>query len=85
MGRTTIPCKDETRDRLAELRGDQYSSWDAFLLELADAWEDDAEVPEGFLAIQDADAEDIEHIKRSLETVEGRTGKIESILEKLQP
>ena len=47
MGRTSIPCGEQTRDRLEDLRGDEYKSWDAFLNHLADVFEDgDAVVSE---------------------------------------
>lgn len=40
MGETSIPCGEQTRDRLEDLRGDKYKNWDAFLNHLADVWED---------------------------------------------
>lgn len=40
MGETSIPCRNSTRDRFVELRGERYESWDAFLNHLADVWED---------------------------------------------
>jgi len=40
MGQTSIPCRSTTHERLDELRGDRYESWDAFLNHMADVWED---------------------------------------------
>jgi hypothetical protein len=35
MGRTSIPCSDETRDELSDLKP-EGATWDEFLLALAD-------------------------------------------------
>jgi len=81
MGETSIPCGESTRDRLDELRGDEYKSWDAFLNHLADVWEQseptyEATIPEG----SDSGFEDI---AEAVETIEERTGRIERTLEDL--
>lgn len=39
MGETSIPCREDTRERLKDLRGDEYQNWDALLNDMADAWE----------------------------------------------
>lgn len=39
VAQTSISVQEDTRDRLDDLRGDKYRSWDVFLNELADAYE----------------------------------------------
>ena len=36
MGRTSIPCNDETRDVLKQLKDESGKDWDSFLLDLAE-------------------------------------------------
>mgnify|MGYP000344252145 CR=1 FL=1 len=72
MGETSIPCREETRDRLSDLRGNEYKSWDAFLNHLADEFNGDG-----------ADVSGLDSMGRSIETVEERTGRIERLLEDL--
>jgi hypothetical protein len=77
MGETSIPCREETRDRLDALRDGQYKSWDAFLNHLADVWEQRDEATAGEFA-------GLESLESSVETIEERTGRVERILESLQ-
>lgn len=73
---TTLPCGDRTRDRLEELRGDDFQSWDAFLNFLADEHErcESGGATDSDLAV----------MQDSLEIVEERTGRIERQLEELE-
>ena len=41
MGDSSIPCTAATRVRLADLRGERFKNWDAFLNALADVYEGD--------------------------------------------
>jgi hypothetical protein len=74
MGETSIPCQEETRDRL---RDDKTVgvSWDRYLNDLLDAAErvDDYEnAPE---------VDGLESLASAVETIETRTGRIERTLE----
>ncbi len=40
MGESTLPCGTSTRERLEELRGDDFRSWDSFLNYLGDLFEE---------------------------------------------
>jgi len=75
MGETSIPCREATRNRLDDIRGGRYRSWDEFLNDMADTFEDgDGGVETG----------DVPEIARSVEAIEERTGRIERTLEDLQ-
>lgn len=73
---TSIPCRDETRDRLREVRGDDFRSWDEFLVALADVYEQTDEVeetPPGGPEITEADADQLAQIREELEKIPQRT------------
>lgn len=76
MGETSIPCEEETRDRLTELRGDRYKSWDGFLMHMADVWEQREQD-------SDDDFAGLESLEASVQTIETRTGRIEREIENL--
>jgi hypothetical protein len=82
MGQTTIPCSETTHERLEDLRGGDFRSWDAFLNALADAYEDDGTDDLG-VAGSTISGPVLDDIQKSLETVETRTGRIEKTLEDL--
>lgn len=82
MGESSLPCGTSTRERLEEMRGENFRSWDAFLNYLGDMFEeyDEEYANSGF----DDGVADLESLASSVETVEERTGRIERTLEELQ-
>jgi hypothetical protein len=77
MGETSIPCREETRDRL---RDDKTSgvSWDRYLNDLLDAEEraDDHE--------NAGDVDGFSSLASSVESIEGRIGTIERKLDDME-
>lgn len=77
MGETSIPCREETRDRL---RDDKTSgvSWDRYLNDLLDAAERADDYESG------AEVNDLGSLASSIETIETRTGRLERQLEEME-
>lgn len=74
MGRTSIPCSDETRDELADLKP-EGTTWDEFLLALADVDElstaGHAELTEEINSLRHEFDEFTTDVERIMERVEG--------------
>jgi len=76
MGETSIPCREDTRDRL---RDDKTSgvSWDRYLNDLLDAAERADDHANG------AEVDGFDSLASSVEAIEQRTGRIERTLEEM--
>jgi len=78
---TTLPIGEQTRERLEDLRGDDFRSWDAFVNFLADEHE------RYQAQVNDPNTADIvarlDRLEDGVATVEERTGEIERTLEEV--
>lgn len=98
-GYTTITVQEETKERLSDVRGEDFKNWDAFLNDLADYYQQNVEPVYAVGSDQPVDSittdtddgldlgfdmDTLDSIQSSIETVEQRTGNIERTLEDLQ-